>query len=109
MNDLKAYPRPGNVRELENVIERAVIVTPGNKLQLAAPLEAPVSDDSTPLSAPMKSLLEMEKAYIMQALRKTNWNISGKDGAAELLGLNSSTLRGRMRKHGIRRPPYKTR
>jgi len=103
MNSLKAYPWPGNVRELENVIERAVIVTTGNMLQLAAPLKAPVSDDSTPHNAPMKSLSEMEKEYIMQALRKTNWNISGKDGAAELLGLNSSTLRGRMRKHGIRR------
>jgi chemotaxis protein methyltransferase CheR len=103
MNDLKAYPWPGNVRELENVIERAVIVTPGKMLQLAAPLKAPETDDSTPHNAPMKSLSEMEKEYIMQALRKTNWNISGKYGTAELLGLNSSTLRGRMRKHGIRR------
>jgi len=109
MNDLKAYSWPGNIRELENVIERAVIVTPGIMLQLAAPLKAPDSDHSTPHNAPMKSLSEMEKAYILQALRKTNWNISGKDGAAEILGLNSSTLRGRMRKHGIRRPPYKTR
>ena len=103
MNSLKAYPWPGNVRELENVIERAVIVTTGNMLQLAAPLKAPESDAGAPHNAPMKSLSEMEKEYIMQALRKTNWNISGKDGAAELLGLNSSTLRGRMRKHGIRR------
>jgi len=107
MNDLKAYPWPGNVRELENVIERAVIVTPGNMLQLATPLEAPESGDSTRHNVPMKSLSEMEKEYILQALRKTNWNISGKDGTAELLGLNSSTLRGRMRKHGIRRPSYK--
>ena len=106
MNDLKAYPWPGNVRELENVIERAVIVTTGKMLQLAAPLKAPASDDSTPNNAPMKSLSEMEKEYIMQALRKTNWNISGKYGAAELLGLNSSTLRGRMRKHGINRPSF---
>jgi chemotaxis protein methyltransferase CheR len=103
MNGLKAYPWPGNVRELENVIERAVIVTTGSMLQLAAPLKAPESDNSTPHNAPMKSLSEMEKEYIMQALRKTNWNISGKYGTAELLGLNSSTLRGRMRKHGIRR------
>jgi len=106
MNALKAYPWPGNVRELENVIERAVIVTTGSMLQLAAPLIAPASDDSTPNNAPMKSLSEMEKEYIIQALRKTNWNISGKDGAAELLGLNSSTLRGRMRKHGIHRPSF---
>jgi len=107
MNDLKAYPWPGNVRELENVIERAVIVTPGKMLQLVAPLRAPASDESTPHDAPMKSLSEMEKKYILQVLRKTNWNISGKDGAAELLGLNSSTLRGRMRKHGIHRPSFK--
>ena len=106
MNDLKAYPWPGNVRELENVIERAVIVTTGSMLQLAAPLKAPESDDSTPHNVPMKSLSEMEKEYIMQALRKTNWNISGKDGAAELLGLNSSTLRGRMRKYRIHRPSF---
>lgn len=106
MNELKTYPWPGNVRELENVIERALIVTPGNMLQLAAPLMAPESDRSTWHNVPMKSLSKMEKEYILQALNKTNWNISGKGGAAELLGLNSSTLRGRMRKHGIRRPSY---
>ena len=106
MNDLKTYPWPGNVRELENVIERAIIVTRGSTLQLAAPLKALESDYSTPHSMPMKSLSEMEKEYLLQALNKTNWNISGKDGAAELLGLNSSTLRGRMRKHGIHRPSY---
>ncbi len=108
MNDLKTYPWPGNIRELENVIERSVIVTPGNRFQLASPLKAPASDESPPHDAPMKSLSEMEKAYILQALRKTDWNISGKDGAAELLGLNSSTLRGRMRKHAIRRPSFKS-
>jgi chemotaxis protein methyltransferase CheR len=107
MDDLKAYPWPGNVRELENVIERAVIVTPGNMLQLAAPLESPTSTSGNPPDAPIKTLSELEKDYILQVLRKTNWNISGKGGAAELLGLNSSTLRGRMRKHDIRRPSFK--
>jgi chemotaxis protein methyltransferase CheR len=107
MDDLKAYPWPGNVRELENVIERAVIVTPGNMLQLAAPLESPTTTSGNPPDAPIKTLLELEKDYILQVLRKTNWNISGKGGAAELLGLNSSTLRGRMRKHDIRRPSFK--
>lgn len=107
MDDLKAYPWPGNVRELENVIERAVIITPGNMLQLAAPLESPTSTSGNPPDAPVKTLSELEKDYILQVLRKTNWNISGKGGAAELLGLNSSTLRGRMRKHDIRRPSFK--
>jgi chemotaxis protein methyltransferase CheR len=108
MDELMAYPWPGNVRELENVVERAVIVTPGNMLQLAAPLQVPASTLGSPPDAPIKTLSELEKDYILQALSKTNWNISGQGGAAELLGLNSSTLRGRMRKHGIRRPPYKT-
>jgi chemotaxis protein methyltransferase CheR len=104
MDDLKAYPWPGNVRELENVIERAVIVTPGSTLQLAVPLSAPASISSRKPDAPIKTLSEMEKEHILNALTKTHWNISGKGGAAELLGINSSTLRGRMRKHGIRRP-----
>ena len=107
MNDLKAYPWPGNVRELENVIERALIVSPGNTLQMAAPLKALDTNGSTLYNTPMKSLSEMEKEYILQTLNKTNWNISGKHGAAELLGLNPSTLRGKMRKHGIRRPSLK--
>jgi len=108
MDDLQAYPWPGNIRELENVIERAVIVTPGNMLQLAAPLEAPTSTSGSPPDVPIKTLSEMEKEYILQALSKTNWNISGQGGTADLLGLNSSTLRGRMRKHGIRRPSFKS-
>jgi len=107
MDDLKAYPWPGNVRELENVIERAVIVTPGNMLQLAAPLESPTLTSGNPHDTPIKTLSELEKDHILQVLRKTNWNISGSGGAAELLGLNSSTLRGRMRKHDIRRPSFK--
>jgi len=106
MDDLKAYPWPGNVRELENVIERAVIVTHGNMLQLAAPLISPTLTSGNPPDTPIKTLSELEKDYILQVLRKTNWNISGNGGAAELLGLNSSTLRGRMRKHDIRRPSF---
>jgi len=108
LQNLMAYLWPGNVRELENVIEGAVIVTQGSKLQLTALLKVLESDDGASRDLPMKSLPEMEKDYILQALRKTNWNISGKYGAAKLLGLNSSTLRGRMRKHAIRRPAFKS-
>jgi len=103
MNDLKAYSWPGNVRELENVIERAVIITSGKRLRLASPLKTPEAKTVIPQNTPMKSLAEMERDYILLALEKSNWNISGKGGAAELLGLNASTLRGRMRKHGINR------
>jgi len=104
MEALKNYAYPGNVRELENIVERAVIVSQGSMLQLASPLKNPESPDLDSPGAPIKTLLEMEKSHILMALRKTHWNISGKNGAAELLGLNPSTLRGRMRKHGICRP-----
>ena len=100
-----AYSWPGNVRELENVIERAMIFTHGDTLQLASPLtKVTVSNHSEPSSSPLKPLAEVEKDHILHALSTTHWNISGKGGAAELLGINASTLRGRMRKYDIRRP-----
>ena len=106
MDEFMSYSWPGNVRELENVIERGIIVSSGKTLRLNAPLKtsgpAPASPDLEDL--PLKSLSQMEKDHILRALEKTRWNISGKGGAANMLGLNSSTLRGRMRKHGISRP-----
>ena len=105
MHDLTNYSWPGNVRELENVIERSAIITSGKRLRLACPLKPSEGKTILPSQdAPMKSLSAMEKDYILQALEMCNWNISGKGGAAELLGLNASTLRGRMRKHAISRP-----
>jgi transcriptional regulator with GAF, ATPase, and Fis domain len=104
MDELTAYTWPGNVRELENIIERAIIVTQGSTLRLAAPLKVHQVQQESIQASPMKSLAEMEKAYILQALDKAHWNVTGKGGAADLLGLNPSTLRGRMRKHNIRRP-----
>ena len=104
MYDLINYSWPGNVRELENIIERAVIITTGKRLRLASPLKPPEAKTILPQNEPMKSLSAMERDYILQALEMCNWNISGKGGAAELLGLNASTLRGRMRKHMISRP-----
>ncbi len=105
MTELMTYSWPGNVRELENVIERAVIVSSGKTLNLNTPLKASEPAYSTLDDSPMKSLSEMEKDHILSALQKAHWNIAGKGGAAEMLGLNSSTLRGRMRKHKISRPP----
>lgn len=103
MTKLTAYSWPGNIRELENIIERAAITSSGNVLQLAKPLQMTANDHSAQESAQIKTLSQMEKDHILQALEKSEWNISGKGGAAELLGLNPSTLRGRMRKHSIRR------
>ena len=105
---LQAYSWPGNVRELENVIERAIINTQGDTLQLEDNLVATRPGNAETHDLPIKSLEEIEREHILLALRKTNWKIQGKDGAAALLDINFSTLRGRIRKLGIHRPPYKT-
>lgn len=105
MNELMTYSWPGNVRELENVIERAAIVSSGKTLNLNTSLKTSEPTYPTSDGPQLKSLSEMEKDHILRALEKTHWNIAGKGGAADVLGLNSSTLRGRMRKHGISRPP----
>ncbi|MCP4629866.1 MAG: PAS domain S-box protein [bacterium] len=105
---LQNYSWPGNVRELENVIERAVINTQGDTLQLEDSLDAQRPGDAEFPNLPIKSLAEIEREHMLLALRKTNWKIHGKDGAAVLLDINPSTFRGRMRKHGIQRPPYIT-
>jgi len=100
MNTLQNYHWPGNVRELENVIERAVINSSGPKLRLVDELKKPFKD----LSTSQKTLEAVERDHIIRVLEQTHWKVSGKNGASEILGLNISTLRARMRKLGIRRP-----
>ncbi len=97
---LEDYPWPGNIRELENIIERAVILSPGSVLQLADKLEI----SSLPFSSTVKTLEEAERNQIFRTLSETRWRIEGKNGAAAILGLNPSTLRARMHKLGIFRP-----
>jgi len=99
---LQRHPWPGNVRELENVIERAIINTRGSELQLAEKLMTPLAED---LAGNRKEgLQEIERDYIVRILEERHWKIEGIDGAARTLNLNPSTLRGRMRKLGIRKP-----
>ena len=94
---LQAYPWPGNVRELRNITERAMIITTGPVLHLDVPKIAPsVADHSGTLE-------EVEKRHIIEVLNTTGWRVSGKDGAAEILGINPKTLESRMQKLGIRR------
>jgi DNA-binding NtrC family response regulator len=94
---------PGNVRELENVIERALIMSGGSLLDgsdvFSVTLQAPTS--SPP--AAEQSLEAMERAYIVRVLQSVGWQVEGDRGAARILGLNPSTLRGRMRKLDIRK------
>jgi len=100
MNTLQNYQWPGNVRELENVLERAAINTSGPKLRLVDELKKPHKD----LTKTQKTLAEVERDHIVRVLEQANWKVSGKNGAAEILGLNRSTLRARIRKLGIHQP-----
>ena len=100
MNDLQNYHWPGNVRELENVLERAVINSSGPKLFLVDDLNEPYKH----LSKNQKTLEAVERDYIIRVLEQTHWKVSGKKSAAEILGLNRSTLRARMRKLNIVKP-----
>ena len=113
---LKAYDWPGNIRELENVIERAVITSKdGRRLNLdrALPQEAGGVHHNTEIPAPnfeperiftSTELNELERNNIIRALDAANWKISGSGGAAERLGLHPSTLSSRMRALHIQRP-----
>jgi PAS domain S-box-containing protein len=100
MDTLRDYHWPGNVRELENVLERAVINSSGPKLHLVDELTKLHKD----LTTAQKTLDEVECDYIVRVLEQTHWKVSGKNGAAEILGLDRSTLRARMRKLGILKP-----
>ena len=103
---LESYPWPGNVRELSHVIERAVILSPAPPLRLDLALSA--SSSAPPPAAPAQLLTEaelrdLERNNLQLALERSQWRISGPDGAAALLGLSPSTLRDRMRALGVER------
>jgi chemotaxis protein methyltransferase CheR len=100
MSALQDYHWPGNVRELENVLERAVINSSGPKLRLVDELKKPFKY----LNTNPKTLDAVERDHIVQTLEHTHWKIGGKNSAAEILGLDRSTLRGRMRKLNIKKP-----
>lgn len=101
INDLTAYSWPGNIRELENIVERAVIISKGNKLDLGHSL--PKTGRQSQRSQ-FPTLEELERAHILKTLKHTHWKVSGENGAAQLLGLKRTTLEARMKKLGIERP-----
>lgn len=97
MEAMERYQWPGNIRELRNLVERAMILSNG------ATLVVDVQDGTTTDSAHPMSLEGMERAHINAVLEKTGWRIRGKNGAAEILGLKPTTLNSRMKKLGIKR------
>jgi formate hydrogenlyase transcriptional activator len=120
MEALASYSWPGNIRELENFIERAVLLSPGKELRVTISELKPITaaDDagadsssfhasvtpSTSLTSSISTLEDAERQHILRALRQTEWRIAGSKGAAVLLGMKRTTLQARMRKLGIRRP-----
>jgi DNA-binding NtrC family response regulator len=100
------------VRELENVIERALILSPGPVLEVDASLfeGAPQSvrfappDTASGVDAAPATLAETERSHLLLALERCGWVIEGPRGAAKQLGLHPNTLRGRLKKLGLRRP-----
>lgn len=107
MDVLVEYDWPGNVRELENVIERAMILSPTTTLALEDSLDRPLRAAS--IQRASATFDENGRGHIVGVLEDCNWTIKGPGQAAERLGLPPSTLRYRMRKLGIKRPPSKPR
>ena len=97
---LQRYGWPGNVRELEHALQRAVIVCRGSTVRAA---DIGLESGMGLSSGEVVPLEEFERRYIREVLERAGWVISGAQGAAALLGVNPSTLRGRMRKLGIQR------
>jgi formate hydrogenlyase transcriptional activator len=129
MHRLAAYAWPGNIRELQNVIERAILLSPGDTLMLApdfgpastnqvaaevtrlnsrpVPSASIAENDQSLLTSAAtvgNSLEDVERRHIESVLAQTNWMIEGERGAARILNLNPSTLRSRMKNLGIKRP-----
>ena len=104
---LESYQWPGNIRELQNVIERAVIISQDNRLEFNLPgaeTQQPIkTTETSPLGRPYNEdeRLEQDKINIQTALKLTGGKISGDDGAAKLLGIKSTTLTSRIKKWGI--------
>ena len=106
MATLTRYRWPGNIRELENIIERAVILSRGSTLDVPlAELKRHIRDDGAAIPRSHTTLEEAEREHIRQALEQANWLVGGPSGAAARLGMKRTSLQSKMAKLGIERPP----
>jgi formate hydrogenlyase transcriptional activator len=103
MSALVGYSWPGNIRELQNLIERAVTLSRGPVLEIPV-AELKTSPNSLPPTTNGSTLESVEREHILKVLHESNWVVGGPSGAAARLGLNRTTLSNRLRKLGIRRP-----
>jgi PAS domain S-box-containing protein len=106
MDCLTNYDWPGNIRELRNILERAVITSVGSNLNLPNQLKSLSNNthQNQVVTAELLPLTEVERQHILLTLQKTAWQISGKKGAAHILQMNPSTLRSRIKKLGLEKP-----
>jgi formate hydrogenlyase transcriptional activator len=104
LESLVDYQWPGNIRELKNIIERACITCPGPKLCLPQSISLENSESSKNADSPGEflPLQEIERRHILKVLEETDWRINGDKGAAKILNINPSTLRGRIKKLGLK-------
>ncbi|ULC58052.1 PAS domain S-box protein [Flaviramulus sp. BrNp1-15] len=107
MNQLKTYDWPGNIRELENLIERALILSNGDTLVIPGFESTMQKEKQQPAVSNNVSLDVIQRNHILQILEQCNWKISGPSGAAILLDLKPSTLRDKMSKLGIKKSAKK--
>jgi PAS domain S-box-containing protein len=98
MEAMQRYPWPGNARELRNIIEHAMIASQGGTLNVLPP------QLTAEMIAASGKLVDVERAHILAVLERTGWRITGKGGAAAILGLKRTTLQSKMKKLGIQRP-----
>jgi PAS domain S-box-containing protein len=105
---LAAYAWPGNIRELENIIERAVILCTGRILKVPPEMlpASPAPPNTSITAADAPNLEAVERSHILSVLQQSNWVIDGPRGAARILGLHPNTLRSRLKKLGISRPSH---
>jgi PAS domain S-box-containing protein len=100
LSTLENYSWPGNIRELENIIERSVILSRGNQLEIGNWF---YDEPNFEEESQHRTLTEVERTYILKVLDSTHWRVSGSNGAAQILGMNPQTLVSRMKKLGIQR------
>ena len=104
MNKVQIKICGGNVRELQNVCERAIILSPGKELILSEPLQLAGAPQRDAPGSGMKDLKGIERKHINEVLEESGWKIKGEGNAASRLGLKPSTLRSRMKRLDIERP-----